>query len=119
MSEAASHKRDYLWFYRQVHNGGPWDYKQIDPKYDNFGNFLYGATGKAAGFTEATLLRAAGWAQVHAGTSRPEWGNPVNLFEALLGVGGREPFGDDPEDQRWISYGFSYYDAHRGKNGGR
>jgi hypothetical protein len=107
------HQSDYIWFYAQVHNNGPWDYKQLDKTYADFGNFTYGATGNAAGFSEATLLRAAGWAQARAGTSSPEWGTPVSLFEALLGIGGAAPFSDDPKDQFWISQGFKYYDAHK------
>lgn len=113
LSEA--NRGNFLWFYNQVRNGGPWDYKQIDKDFEQFGNFNYGATGAAAGFSEATLLRAAGWANVRAGTSQPEWGKPVSLLEALLGVGGSAPFGDDPEDQRWISRGIRYYKTTRGK----
>lgn len=112
---AEAHRGNFLWFYNQVRNGGPWDYKQIDKDFEQFGNFNYGATGAAAGFSEATLLRAAGWANVRAGTSQPGWGKPVSLLEALLGVGGSAPFGDDPEDQRWISNGIMYYKIRRGK----
>jgi hypothetical protein len=113
IEEATAHKLDYPWFYGQVRNNGPWDYKQEDRKYADFGNFNYGATGKAAGFSEETLLRSAGWAQVQAGTSRPEWGKPMTLMEALLGIGGEAPFGDDPRDQYWISQGFKYYDSRK------
>jgi len=115
IKEAVAHKLDYPWFYDQVRNKGPWDYKQLDQEYADFGNFNYGATGKAAGFSEATLLRAAGWAQVQAGNSRPEWGTSVTLLEALLGIGGKAPFGDDPNDQLWISRGFKYYDAYNAR----
>src|SRR5262249_55676157 len=40
----------------------PWDYKRYPPagKYDDFGNFNFGATGAAAGFSEEVLLRGAG-----------------------------------------------------------
>jgi hypothetical protein len=113
MKEPESHKLNFLWFYDQVHNKGTWDYKQIANEYDEFGNFNYGATGRAAGFSEDTLLRAAGWAQVHAGTSQSDWGIPINRVEALLGIGGKAPFGDDPNDQVWIKPGFEYYDAHK------
>lgn len=113
IEEAEAHRSDYLWFYDQVRNKGPWDYKQLGSEYEDFGNFNYGATGAAAGFSEATLLRAAGWAQVRSGTSRPEWGTSVTLLEALLGIGGTPPYGDDPRDQFWISEGIRYYDLHR------
>jgi hypothetical protein len=115
IKEAEAHKSNYLWFYEQVHNKGPWDYKQQGREYADFGNFNYGVTGTAAGFTEAALLRIAGWAQVQAGTSRPEWGVPVTLWQALLGVGGQAPYGDDPQDQYWVSQGIKYYRLHRSK----
>jgi hypothetical protein len=47
-----------FWFRNQVRGGGPWDYKQQHP-----GNFNYGATGKAWGFPDQVLLRAAGSVQ--------------------------------------------------------
>jgi RHS repeat-associated protein len=87
------------WFYLTVRNGGPWDYKQRGDQYQAFGNFNYGATGAAAGFPDVILLRAAGAAQVRAGTSSPEWGTPS----------GGPPYGDDPEDQKFIMQGITYY----------
>ncbi|WP_428839982.1 polymorphic toxin type 44 domain-containing protein [Burkholderia dolosa] len=57
----------YIWFYRQVRNRGPWDHKQKQREYADFGNFNYGATGYAAGIPEQTLLRAAGCAQMLVG----------------------------------------------------
>jgi hypothetical protein len=48
------------WFRSQVTDFGPWDYKRQDSKYEDFGNFNYGATGAAFGFSEDTLLRMAG-----------------------------------------------------------
>jgi hypothetical protein len=80
LKDAESHKFNFIWFYHQVRNKGPWDYKQLGEKYANFGNFKFGAAGKAAGFSEATLLRTAGWAQVQAGTSQPGWGTSVGLL---------------------------------------
>ena len=102
-----------LWFYRQVNDGGPWDYKLQGPDFEDFGNFNYGATGKAPGFSEETLLRMAGVKQGEDHHSRPGWGVPVSIFEALLGVGGVAPFGHDPRDQLWIKRGFQYYDSVR------
>ncbi|WP_263079120.1 polymorphic toxin type 44 domain-containing protein [Endozoicomonas sp. Mp262] len=86
---------DYYWFMEQVKNKGPWDYKQQGREYQNFGNYNYGAAGYAAGIPESVLLRAAGWAQKQAGTSDESWGS--YWF--------KEPYGDDPEDQRWIKEG--------------
>lgn len=87
-------------FYQAVRNGGKWDYKQLGSQFQEFGNYNYGVTGRAAGFSENTLLRMAGWAQHSAGTSSPEWGHPL----------GKSPFGDDPNDQRWIKEGIKDFD---------
>lgn len=100
-----------LWFRDQVNNGGPWDYKLQGSQFEDFGNFNYGATGKALGFSEDILLRMAGTKQVEDGHSRPDWGISVSVLDALLGVGGVAPYGDDPRDQEWIKRGFRYYDA--------
>lgn len=89
----------YYWFYRQVKNRGPWDYKNNSGrKYENFGNFHYGAIGTAAGISSEALLRAAGLAQRIAGTSNDEF----------LSYFGPESHGDDPKDQTWIRAGIDY-----------
>jgi len=90
-----------FWFRNQVRNGGVWDYKQYDSGFQAFGNYNYGFTGAAGGFTLHTLLVQAGRAQVAAGTSRPEWGGP-----------GSAPYGDDPVDHMWIRLG--YWDYYSG-----
>jgi RHS repeat-associated protein len=97
------------WFYREVRNRGPWDYKQITTlndfgildhsPYQDLGNFNFGMTGAAAGIELQVLLRGAGWAQERAGTSTPEWGHWY----------GKAPYGDDPDDQKQIIAGFNYY----------
>ncbi|MBE5203313.1 Rhs-Related protein [Pectobacterium sp. FL60-S17] len=92
----------YYWFYQQVRNGGPWDYKQRDRSLANFGNFNYGAAGTAAGIMPNILLMGAGWAQSRAGTSRPDWGYWYH----------RPPYGDDPRDQFWIQQGIDYARLH-------
>jgi RHS repeat-associated protein len=97
-----------LWFYGQVRNKGPWDYKQLGRQYRDFGNFNFGATGSAVGFDALSLLRAAGWAQIQAGTSRPQWGDPGMLLDPSSG---RAPYGDDPRDQELIKDGIAYYEA--------
>jgi len=101
------------WFYNQVRNGGPWDYKQQGKRdgkdYEAFGNFNYGATALALRvFDEQTILREAGRAQIAAGTSRPGWGYPGSR---LSPYGGKPPYGDDPADQAQIKAGFAYYKA--------
>lgn len=88
----------YSWFYKQVRNRGPWDYKQLSSRNEAFGNFNYGAAGTAAGIPSSRLLRAAGMAQTAAGTSRPEFGSWWR----------DAPYGDDPNDQYWIKQGIAY-----------
>jgi hypothetical protein len=104
--------KDILWFRDQVRNKGPWDYKQQGPQYRNFGNYNYGATGRALGLSERFLLREAGRAQQAAGTSRPGWGDPGSRLNPFGGTGS---YGDDPVDQHWIGQGFGYYDAYSGR----
>lgn len=97
MCEAKDHWNP-KWYYDQVRNKGPWDYKQQGPEYQDFGNFNYGATGAAYGWPGQVLMRMAGWAQERAGTSKPEWGDPL----------GSAPYGDDPDDQEQIQRGIEY-----------
>jgi hypothetical protein len=89
-----------IWFYYKVRNGGPWDFKQIDGKYENFGNFHYGAVGTAGGLPEELLLRAAGYAQKRAKTQ-----SKTEDWSEWHGV---SPYGDDPRDQPWILKGMRY-----------
>jgi RHS repeat-associated protein len=97
-------------FYNAVKNKSPWDYKQyglslsdtgqLGPSpYLDFGNFNYGAVGAAWGIPLDVLQRAAGYAQVAAGTSKPEWGHWYSP----------PPHGDDPADQAQILAGYQYY----------
>ncbi len=93
---------EFWWFYQQVRNKGTWDYKQEDSAYKSLGNFNYGATGTAMGFSEQVLLRFAGGAQIKAGTSQDDWGNPL----------GNSPYGDDPVDQQAIIEGINFAKTH-------
>jgi len=102
-----------FWFRNQVKNKGPWDYKQCGSQYEAFGNFNYGATGMAHGFTEEQLLTEAGRAQRAAGTSRPEWGDPGDRLWPLKGNKPVPPYGDDPRDQFWIKQGIDYYKGNK------
>ncbi|UKA23400.1 polymorphic toxin type 44 domain-containing protein [Photobacterium damselae subsp. damselae] len=63
---------DYYWFYEQVRNKGPWDFKQQAGNFENFGNFHYGVAGFAGGIPENILLRSAGCAKMKAVTSLDE-----------------------------------------------
>jgi len=106
MAEARQHSygrnmappQTYIWFYQKVRNKGPWDYKQFNPYWAEFGNFNYGATGTAAGIPENILLMGAGAAQLRAKTSDPQWGYPWQ----------GPPYGDDPKDQAAIREGIAY-----------
>lgn len=60
------------------------------------GNIMYGYLGKIFGFSDLTLLAAAGFAQINAGTSNATWRNLQN-------------FGDDPRDQSRIKKGIEIY----------
>jgi hypothetical protein len=99
MQRAASQSPNLLWFYNQVKTGSPWDFKHtLDQKYDDFGNVNYGATGTALGVPQQILDRLAGAYQIISGTSPPGWGMPW----------GSAPYGDDPNDQRFINQGTAY-----------
>jgi len=89
---------DLLWFYNQVRNKGPWDFKQKGQAYADFGNFHYGAVGYAIGIPEQVLLRAAGWAQSRAGTTLNSFGHWTD----------DAPYGDDPKDQIQIRNGIDF-----------
>lgn len=101
-------------FKQKVRAKGPWDFKaHAAPggykdyrdsgvkiagrtyRYDMPGNFHYGFTGCAAGFPDWLLFKAAGDAQVAAGTSKPEYYCTS---------------GDDPEDHEFIRLGIKLYD---------
>jgi hypothetical protein len=102
IKEAAQHWNPF-WFYNQVDDFRPWDYKRQDRLYEDFGNFNYGATGSAFGFPDSVLLRAAGVKSLldHGIQQRfgTPWGNP--------------PYGDDPNDQAQMRKGIAYYQCLR------
>jgi RHS repeat-associated protein len=98
---------DPFQFRDAVKNKGPWDYKQLGGKYEHFGNFNYGATGRSVGFPGEMLLQEAGRYQSVTRTSSPAWGSPGVRFFPSTGTGS---FGDDPVDQFWIQQGIRYYD---------
>lgn len=95
-------------FKENVENGGPWDLKQKDEwknsslyyfdgelvDKDAPGNIMYGYMGKAYGIPDDILYLAAGYAQLAAGTSKPEF-----LYSNF----------DDPIDQENIRRGIEFY----------
>lgn len=88
-----------MWFIGQVKSGGPWDYKKDGhPEMEHVGNFNYGATGKALGFTDELLKGGAG------------------LYQALFGPRSLSFYNswfDDPVDQEMIKQGFEWYDNNQ------
>ena len=94
-------------FRNAVQTKGRWNYKRRASHYENFGNFNYGATGTAWGFSLDTLKREAGRKQIEDGNSTREWQKPSRA--GLL-----PPYGDDPIDQYWIQRGIDY-----ARNGGK
>ena len=86
------------WFRDQVRSGGPWDYKKNGhPEMEHVGNFNYGATGSALGFSETTLKIAAGGYQVSTGN--------YNFSDFAT-------FFDDPIDQYYINNGIEWYGSN-------
>lgn len=107
--------KELRWFKDKVNYGADWDFKKVAPEYEAFGNFHYGITGAAAGINEKLLRHQAGIAQVEAGTSKKEWGDPGTGYK-MLRVNPSGNFGDDPVDQKWIKRGYDYYLKYLRKN---
>lgn len=101
-----------IWFKEQVQDKAPWDYKYLTPDhkvYEPFGNFNYGATGAAAGYSLDTLYRVAGWIQQHGGDASAGSGTTSpTLLDAYLGRSGSYPYGDASLDAGYIQQGYSY-----------
>lgn len=99
--ESASNGRAFQFFMVLPHM--PWDYKQQGP-YDDFGNFNFGATGAALGYTDAELLRGAGALKVLERRVRHQ-PNPPSLGSPL----GAYPYGNEKQKQEMIRAGIDYY----------
>jgi len=91
-----------FWFYNHVRNNKDghlsisesMDYKQIDSKYAEFGNYNFGAVGRALGYSDEFLKIMAGVAQI---VSNGNWymafGAPVfENYGDNPGKGGQAPF---------------------------
>jgi len=115
----------YLLFYKLVKYGGPWDFKTIDqsnrrydyrfgysPDFENFGNWHYGVVGAAMGFSESTLLNAAGAAQIKKGNAKREYMNEALGCPSdsnICAIVSSPRHWDDPNDQYWIKKGIDDY----------
>jgi hypothetical protein len=102
-------------------NGGgetQFEFGKLSMSAEDFGNFHYGVVGDATNlFSEHTLLREAGTAQINSHTSKPEWVKYAPSRGTGHGGTNREllpPFGDDPADQKMIQNGFNYYNSTSG-----
>ena len=96
-----------VWFYNQVKTGGEWDPKYGGkPEMEHAGNFNYGLTGRASGYSEQTLLRAAGAYQEFRQSKNYDSANGHFYDLPLTGSN----YGDDQKDQEMIKAGISYYD---------
>lgn len=89
------------WFYNMVNTGNPWDYKQQGEQYVDFGNFNFGATCGAMGYSLYFCQSAAGLAR--------DW----RALRLRLPLGSGIPFvippyGDQANDQRQIMAGYQY-----------
>lgn len=104
----------FVWFIERLAPDGEMDYKKYgNQKYEDFGNFNYGAVALAFGLTENAALRGAGLVQIIADVSRKLFKGKVGdaveyVYDHGLDVLGRPPYGDSREDQIMIKNGFRY-----------
>ena len=90
----------------------------------DIGNHHFGVVAKAAIWYigEKSILMGAGSYQISSGTSKPEW-QPVlkvtreqyiehGMHQTVTELVRLPPYGDDPQDQKWITEGFLYYKTH-------
>jgi RHS repeat-associated protein len=102
VQQAYNNRLNPLWFPSMVRSNGAWDYKSthgIDSA--DFGNYNYGATGKASGYSSNTLKGAAGLVQ--------QFEKYKNIFvgrESAIPTKG-VPFLVDPNGDAVDSLGFS------------
>jgi RHS repeat-associated protein len=89
-------------FFVLVRTGGIQDYKTQGEQYERYGNYSYGVTGRALGFSPYFLLNAAGIQQL-VGGNVPGSGIPFLI----------PPYGDQASDQDAIRQGFKFYEKTR------
>lgn len=97
------HRFDYILYFTYLNNF----YSLAD-----FGNFNYGATGRAASYDGDTLLRAGGVVQTFTGTSRFEFGDYLDNIPFIGNNNPNTSYGDDPRDQDKIQQGIDWYDEN-------
>ena len=114
-AEQAAH-HSWTWFRDQVKTGGPWDFKNghyDNPgQYENYGNYHFGYTGKAAGFPDYVLETGAGIAQIGDKDKHP---NDPNYSVGIPGI--IPSYGDDPKDNYWIQRGMDDWRRNAARDG--
>jgi len=116
LAEVRKTQPGILEFINKSKTGGAWDSKKFCEKVEgdpcqHFGNYAWGMLAAANGFALITTLRGAGFYQAIGGKSKIEWIQPVSVLPLLS----EPPYGDDPEDQYWISRGWTDYQALENK----
>ncbi len=95
---------DPAWLKGRVDHNGPWDYKRVMPgKFEEFGNFHYGAVFAAFGVPENIALRGAGWAQED---HTPDRHGPGHWYSFA-------PYGDFENDQEAIKKGYAFFNKFK------
>jgi hypothetical protein len=89
-------------FNDMVTTGSSWDYKQQGEQYVEFGNFNYGATCGAMGYSLYFCQSAAGFARSRRAQSL---GLPRGKGVPFI----TPPYGDQVADQTQIANGYRYY----------
>jgi len=82
-----------FWFWQQDWTGAAWDYKtSVGGQFDDAGNFNFGATGAALGFSDSMLLHGA------------------DLFKRFRNLKkGKSPNANEPDKNRMIQLGIDYF----------
>ncbi len=89
-------------YWNAVETGGEWDYKTTrGGRYEDFGNFNFGATCGAVTFSNTACSAGAGWYQLYQNPKAAE-GGPFG-----------PTWGDQAKDQFWISRGQRYYRTYQ------
>lgn len=100
------HAAAFSYWFGAVQSRGEWDYKTHGyPRFEDGGNFNYGATGRALGIPREMLLWAAGVKNAY-----DRWRAGLNPFLFGSPASG-PPYGDDWHDQDLITLGMDYFDS--------
>lgn len=104
------------WFLERLAPTGEMDYKYSGrgSRYEDFGNFNYGAVALAFGLSEQSALRGAGLVQIIVDAYRLVDKNKTDEARQFIADHGLdflkgEPYGDQGKDQHMIKQGFRYY----------